>query len=430
MSNWTGAALAAAAWLAAVPAMADATTIVQHKTMAVNGVAVDRYTWFDSKGLKRSVSLKREGDGNAGHGGYAVQMTFQQKVDGVTKTITATDNGEGDGGFGYFVSHELYRDFADGANDTIAHKIFGADDSPLGRGFPVVGESRMGPKNRSAAHIFTLDYPRYGTVQPIAWVDGGMVAKSPTNAAQFQKYTLHVTMTWTFQAGTDFPRIDTVVDMSDVGGPDKVTFDLRAPYGVLDFDPGEDDAVASVVWGDRYHFKTTQSPVTRASSWAWNRENKGSRYHALVAGGYEMGLYEPRSLAKTQLTSSYSDGRGLTSATYHGGNGCPDLAGQLLPCDWEWPYQSLQYSLSYDDVDEPTTGKKIAWGSAPYYGAGPTLPEVYDSPETSQPFVGYPDGGLIRYSTCVVLGPTTKNGLTKAAAAPSGKYSCAKAKVR
>ena len=37
--------------------------------------------------------------------------------------------------------------------------------------------------------------------------------------------------------------------------------------------------------------------------------------------------------------------------------------GQILPCDWEWPYQGVQYSLPADSDTTPTDFKKIAWGS-------------------------------------------------------------------
>lgn len=415
---------------AGLPAFAAPQDVVRHTAQTIDGIAVDTYSWFDSKNLLRSVSLKREGGGNPAHGGYAIRMTFQRIIDGRKPTITASADDSGDTGFGYFVSHERYRDFADGDNDTIAHKIFGADDSPLGKGFPVVGTSRLGPKSASASHTFTLSYPRYGTIAPIPRDENGNeVQKAPTTAAAYKKYTLAVSMTWTFQARTDYPRVDTVVNMSNVGGPDRVSFDVRAPYGVLDFDPGPDTAVSDIWWGDRYHFTASASPVTRATPWVWNRANEGKRYHAIAAGGVEMGLYEPVPYASSATPDGYSDARGHTSATYNDGNGCPDTAGQVLPCDYEWPYQSLQYSLSYDNPDAPTTGKKLAWGSAPFFGAGPTLPRVYDSGSTYKDFVGFPATRRFKYSTCVVLGTTTAPGLTRTVAGTAAGR-CATAVVR
>src|SRR5205823_8366668 len=153
--------------LSLVPALAlscgsGAARAVSHEVTQVNGFSVDRYSWADSAGLERTVSLKREGDGNPGNGGYAVQMTYRLS----SGRLVTADNDPGDG-FGYFVSHERYRDFTDGGYDTIAHKIFGKDDSPLGRNLAVVGKRLKLANPDMAAHRFTLTYPRYGTVNPI-----------------------------------------------------------------------------------------------------------------------------------------------------------------------------------------------------------------------------------------------------------------------
>ncbi len=136
---------------------------VTHQVTVINGLQVDRYSWPDSSGLTRTVSLKQEGNGNPGHGGYAIQMTYQ--LNGQTITVNADPGG--DGGFGYFVSHERFRDFTDGTSDTIASKIFGVDDSPLGSGFPVVGQSLNLGDPTAAAHRFTMTYGHYGTTFPI-----------------------------------------------------------------------------------------------------------------------------------------------------------------------------------------------------------------------------------------------------------------------
>lgn len=419
--------LGAALCLLLAGTAAEAATTVRVQGAKVNGFNVDKYTWTDSKGLVRTVSLKREGGGNAGHGGYAVQMTYQSKVGANTGTIIANAGAGGDGGFGYFVAHERERTFTDNQSGTIAAKIFRTSDSPLGRQFPVVGRSKLGAGAASASHTFTMDYPKYGTITAIPRdMNGNEVSKTPVDPAQLKKYLLHVSITWVFQADTDFPRIDTVVDLSDVAIADRVNFDMRGPYGVLIFDNGKNGVVSSVMWGDRYRFRTTDAPVTKESDWVWNTENRGSRYHALIAGGYEMGLVEPRLYAQSLTVDGFSNGRAKTSGTYFAGNGCPDRAGQKLPCDWEWPYQSLQYSLSNVNLDEPTTGKKIAWGTAPFYGAGATLPNVYDSETTSRPFNGFPDSKRLRYSTCVVLGKTVPGGLSATFALGQSDQTCAR----
>jgi len=417
------AASAAAILVAAGGPAGAVDALVHHEVTTIGSVPVDRYSWFDSNGLERSVSLKQQGTGS-NNGGYAVQMTYQYvNGSGRTVTVTASDPGGGDGGFGYFVSHERYRDFTDGANDTIAHHVFATDDSPLGRRFPVTATTTAAADGTWAAHRFALSYPRYGTNTPIPKdANGDDVSKTPTSAGAFTKFQLPVTITWVFQGGTDFPRIDTTVDMSPVGGPDKVNFDVRGPYGVLAFDGGKDLAVSKVIWGDRYHFATTTKPVTRNASWTWNKKNQGGRYTALIAGKFEMGIYEPGTFATSALAHGYAFGRGETSASY----GCAD-AGWSLPCDWEWPYQSLQYSLPYDDDDAPTTGKKIAWGSTPFYGTGPSLPRVYDTDNTYQAFVGWPASGKLAYSTCIVLSQTAGTGVTRAAASGTSGYLCATA---
>lgn len=395
---------------------------VFHDVRKVNGVKVDFYRWIDSQGLRRSVALKREGGGNPGHGGYAVRMTYQVATKAGTRTVKVKAPG-GDG-FGYFVSHERYRDFTDGDNGTIARKIFGKDDSPLGRKFAVSGKKLSTGDPDRAAHRFKMNYPRYGTKRRIEKKKNGSDVKpTPVNPAKLGKYTLPVAITWHFQTGTDFPRIQVVVRFGDVPGPDRVNFDLRGPYGVMRFDDGKNANVRKVVWGDRYHFKTLDAPVTRDSAWTWKKPNKGARYHALIAGGYEMGLFEPKRFGKSSLVDGYSDERGSTSALFNNGNGC-QYQDQLLPCDWEWPYQSLQYSLPYDDNNTPTNYKKMAWGSTAYYGTGKSLERVWESPTTSRKFTGWPSGKAIRYSVCVVLGRTVPGSLTrKAAAGPA--YSCA-----
>lgn len=395
---------------------------VQRTVTTVNGVKVDKYKWVDSHGRPRTVSLKREGEGNPGHGGYAVQMTYQVENGATFRTVVVNQVAGGDGGFGYFVSHERYRDFTDGSNDTIAHRVFGADDSPLGRNFPVVGTPLTLGNPNAAAHRFKLTYPRYGTIAPIPKdEDGNDVSATPVVKAKSKLYSLPVTIIWVFQNGLDYPRIKIAVGLGDLPGPDRANFDLRAPYGVMNFDNGGNNNISKVMWGDRYHFVNLTKPLTRNSSWQWTGANNGARYTALVAGDYEMGLLEPRTFSSSALVDGYSDGRGKTSASYR----CDDQD-QELPCDWEWPYQSAQYSLSYEDLDEPTTFEKIAWGTAPYWGTGSSMTRVWDTSETSRPFNGFPSSEQITYNICVVLGLTIPGGLTKSVAAgPS--YNCATA---
>jgi len=400
---------------------------VTHEVTTVNGLKVDKYTWRDSNNRFRSVSLKQEGNGNPGHGGYAVQMTYRATVSGKVRTITVNASQTSDGGFGYFVSHERYRTFVGGGeDDTIAHKVFKTDDSPLSLRFPVVGQTIPLSSPKALAHRFTLNYPRYGTIDPIPKdANGNDVQPTPTDPTKLKLYTLPVTITWVFQNGTDYPRIETKVSLSGLPGPDRANFDLRGPYGVMVFDRGADRVLKRAMWGDRFHFTTTSGTLTRNSTWTWNQANAGARYSALVAGQFEMGLVEPKTYASSATVDGYSEARGKTSTSYNGGHGCP-YQDQMIPCDWEWPYQSAQYSLSYENPDETTNFKKMAWGTAAFWGTGPSLTRVYDTPNSYRNFNGFPASGVIAYNICVVLGKTTAQGLTRSVAA-GPKYNCATA---
>jgi hypothetical protein len=406
-------------WHLAAASPAAAAAII-HQVMVINGVTVDRYVWVDSKGRPRTVALKREGNGNPGHGGYAVQMSYQALVGGVWRTIMV--NAPPGDGFGYFVSHERYRTFTDGSYNTIAGRIFGKDDSPLGLGFPVTGQRLANPTTDSAAHLFTLAYPRYGTVSPIAKnADGEDVRPTPISYSLSRLYILPVNIVWYFESGKDYPRILTSVSLANIPGPDRVNFDVRGPYGVLNFDHSLNLNIDQVAWGDRFYFFTGYTPLTRNRPYSWTTPYTGGRFTALIASGYEMGLFEPAPLASSALRHGFAFGRGKNSNSYT----CTDAGNvQILPCDWEWPYQSAQYSLPYNNLNAPTTYKKIAWGSAAFYGAGPSMWRVWDSGTTWNAFNGFPSSKRIAYSVCVVLGRTISGGLTKAAAkGPS--YNCA-----
>jgi len=190
---------------------------------------------------------------------------------------------------------------------------------------------------------------------------------------------------------------------------------------VLVFDNKINGVINKVMWGDRYHFTTVASPPTRDGSWSWDIANTGARYNALIAGDYEMGLFEPRSFATSALADGYSDERGSTSVLYNNGHGCL-YEKQLLPCDWEWPYQSIQYSLPYASASDPSANsqptyfKKMAWGSSTFYGTGTSLPSVWDTSSSNEAFTGWPADRKLSYSICILLGRTTPAGLTKTAA--------------
>lgn len=409
--------LSASAILCGLSAEASA---VSRKSTTTDGLEVYEFSWTDAAGFKRTASLKKQGEGNPGNGGYAVRMTYQvQNGDGSRRTVVA--KAPKNDGFGYFVSHERYRTFNDGKEDSpIAQKIFNTDDSPLGRGFPVT--ARIGANDASLKSIrFSLSYPRYGTKEPggIDQTSGQDKPKLGTARSLFQLYQLPVTIEWSFEDGRDYPRITTTVSLAGLPGPDRASFDLRGPYGKLDFDDG-DNPIAKVTWGDRYLFATEGAPVTRKSTWTWNERNPGARFIGITAGGYEMGLLEPKLYSKSNINDGFAYGRGKTSEKHSSTKaGCK---GQELPCDYEWPYQATNYELPYDNLKGTTTSEKIAWGSTPFYGM--SIDSTWDGKKAT-PFDGFPASGRLTYDVCVVLGETVGGGLTRFVAEGGGDYSCA-----
>jgi hypothetical protein len=355
---------------------------IRHEVGLVNGLAVDRYTWRDSKSRPRSVSLVRYGQkvNGTSSGGYAVQITYQVQ-NATTKAwstirINPPANDQGDGGFGYFVSHEYYRTYAanvcpDGSNSCPLAYLHGDDDSPLGSHLPGKG-SMTSLTTSSAVHTFTLNYPHWGTAQPIDDIQGGI---TPSDPAQHVRYNLPATIRWQFTKGKDYPLLTVTYDFSGIPA-NTVAVDMRGPYGWVNFAPG-DAALTKLQWGDDYLFTTTGSSVTTNSGWSWATRNTGARYNLLVAGKYEFGLVEARSAASSTTGSGYSDKRGTSSAA---GAGCPD-SGWQLPCDWQWTYQSIQYE---DFGTSPTHAKKLAWGTAPYIGT------TLENDDNGGAFAGYP----------------------------------------
>ncbi len=419
--------------LAAALGAGGGASAVTVKTGTINGSVADIWTWTDSTGNPRTVALKQEGAGNAGHGGYAIQMTyFVTAAGGNPRKIVVNAESGGDGGFGYFVSHERYRFFTDGNYGTIAARVFQKDDSPLGNGFAATTSKPVAPAG-SGAERFTIGYGHYGTVapDPVDPNSGNDSTPLSFNKANYAFYTIPATTTWVFQDGVDYPRIDVSVDLSHVVPPggatpkaDLVSFDVRGPYGVMVFDNGADGIVKSVAWGDQeYAFTLTQTPVTRDSNWKWSSKNTGARYQALTVGSYEMGLYEPARATASALVDGYSAERGFTSASFAASGGtsfsqCGDK--QVLPSDGEWPYQSVQFSLPCGgaNLNTPTNGKKMAWGSTAYIGT--SLTAVYNG-QKSFAFNGFPASNKVAYGVCLVLGKTTNGALTKPAAAAYAK---------
>ncbi|WP_002636032.1 hypothetical protein [Myxococcus hansupus] len=400
---------------------------VSRETTTVEGIAVDRYTWTDSQGRPRTVSLKRQS--SAGNGGYAIHMTYDVPEGAAWRTVSVTGTAGGETGFGYFVAHELYRTFDNGTSGTIAGK-HGEDDSPLGLGFPVEAtRSELTAASTSASHTFTLRYPKWGTRAAMADVTAATAAASSAH----QKFMVPVSIRWVFEKGTDFPRIDTRMDLGEATAG-QLSFDMRGPYGVVEFaDANAGATLNNVQWGDsRHHFTTgvqAAGALTTQANWTWNEPIGNTRkYHALLARHpatgvlYELGLVELKLGQDTGLVyGGYSLNNGTTRAA--SGNA---LLGPGFGAG-EWPFQSAQYSGV--SAASPVTGKKFAWGSSPFYGSA--IASVYFNNGVSLPITAFPASRALVYRTCLVLGVSTYTDANPKSlarvTAESGAPSCATA---
>jgi len=407
---------------------------VTHEVGYVNGRLATTFKWYDSKCLPRTVSLLQQSPGASYNGGFAWQMTYQVKSgSGPAKTITVSAetnvaiDPDGDGGFGYFVSHERERCFvsvkADGSCNptaTIASEIYDTDDSPLGLDFPVTGKTIPLTSVGAAAQRFTTTYHHYGTTSPHTLDDNGNDSPPLSLTEGYADYPLPVTITWVFQHGFDYPRIDYKVSLASVPQANLVSFDMRGPYGVMVFDNGTDGDVTGVEMGDFYKL-IIASPPTLSSSWTWNTANTGGRFNAMIAGSYEMGLFEPVAFASSSTADNYAPQRDYVSSAF-ATTGCPYGGSYLFPCIGTLPYQSVEDSLPALPNGDITTGgtptnfKKMAWGTSSLYGMDYTTAYIDDNSDT-EPLVGWPSSGVLGYSVCVVLGETVTGGLTATAAA-------------
>ncbi len=352
----------------------------------LGSVSVVRYTWRDSQGDPRSVSLVPASPSTAG---YAVQMTYVVSDSGNKRTATINADSTGDGGFGYFVSHELYRNFDDFNNGTIA-SYHAEDDSPLGRYLPSTGTAQS-VAQQQATHEYRLDYPRWGTKNAVAGDPSSVVISA--NPANHQRYLLPVVIRWHFVAGQDYPLWSVDYDLS--AATDHIATDVRGPYGAIFFNEGNGPNVTALKWGDKYKFSADAGAGDFGAAalppnnlaWTWNAANTGRRYNVLASGSYEFGLVDTVPFGASKYADGYADHRGATSA----GGGCV-YGLQSLPCDYEWAYQSFQYDYG------PPARAKIAWGSSPFLGT--SLTAAYNGIE-NEPLSG---AGRIHYGLHVVFG--------------------------
>ena len=359
--------------------------------VSVDGIASDRFTWRDRDGLPRVAVLAHNNGGTASNGSRGGELReFRYQVGGGTRIARATSGGAG--GFGYVVSHPYSGDYC------TAGATPGGSGSSLGHAFS--GQFQRVFEGRHHAILrFTQNYPRYCTNNPPA-----------------QTYNVPVTIDWVFATGRSDPLWSITWDLSGIP-VDRLQDDSRAPYGELRFDGAANDnamsTIAGVGWGDYYKFNSSTNPVTFSSAWTWNTPNTVP-YVKLWTSAVDatMGIVQTQTISQQDAGGYWGqDSWGKTSAQ---GSGCPGY--YLMPCDYNWPYQSINYSLSGSNV--ATSNTRLAWGTnfgflgqqsypvrgnAQYGGGALALP---GNPTAS----GWPKKS---YSTWIVLGTHSSDPVGK-----------------
>ncbi len=307
--------------------------IEQAVTDADVGCVGDRFTWRDSNNNPRvAVLAHNTGQTCAGGSrGGELRLLKYQSAPGVTRTVRASSSATS--GFGYVVSHPTDSAACTG----------GGDSSSIGH-FTTGGFTRVFEGRHHAIFRFTLNYPRYCTRLPPA-----------TN------YNVPVTIDWVIATGRDHPLWALTWDLMAGGIPmNAIEDDSRAPYGEMLFDGAATEAAHSVVagvgWGERYKFASTTNPVTFGSSWTWNVLNSVP-YVKLWTTTVDATMGVVQTQTMTQHDAGGYFGTGNWRTTSAGGAACP--GDYLMPCDYNWPYQSINYSLGGGS----TNNTRLAWGS-------------------------------------------------------------------
>lgn len=304
--------------------------LVIERDVAIDGLAGDRFSWRDHAGQPR-VAVLAHNDGGAGSGGSrgGELREFHYEAGGTTRVVRATSDGFG--GFGYVVSH---------AGDE-GHCTGGGDSSSLGH-FTAGSFHRVFEGRHHAIFRFTQAYPRYCTT-----------------AAPAQQYNLPVTIDWVISSGRDDPLWSITYDLSAVP-VNRLSDDSRAPYGQLRIDGAANDGaraqIAGVAWGDYYRFASSTNPVTLDSAWTWNQPNSVP-FVKLWTGAVDatMGLVQTQTIAQQDAGGYW--GQDLWNRTSAQVSGCP--GNYLMPCDYNWPYQSINYNL----YGGATRDARLAWGT-------------------------------------------------------------------
>ncbi len=304
--------------------------LVIERAVAIDGLSGDRFGWTDSAGLPRSATLALNNAGSAPNGSRGGELReFRYRVGAATRTVTAVSGSAG--GFGYVVSHPTDAAVCTG----------GGDSSSLGHFTPGTFQ-RVFEGRHHAILRFTQAYPRYCT----------------TNAPA-TRYDLPVTIDWVIANGRDHPLWSVTWDMSGVP-VNRLEDDARGPYGELRIDGAASDAarglIAGVAWGDRYRFTSTTNPVTFASAWTWNTPNTIPFVKLWTQSDATMGIVQTRTIDQQDAGGYWGqDSWGRTSAQ---GNACAG-GGYAMPCDYNWPFQSINYEL----YGGATRNARLAWGT-------------------------------------------------------------------
>lgn len=309
--------------------------------VAVGGMQSERYTWRDHANQPRVAVLARN-DGQVGPQGQrgGELWEYRYEVPGGTRIVRQT--GAFPGGFGYVVSHRNEGTTGIGGND----------DSPLGHGFPGEFQSVFAGRHHAILR-FTQRYPRYSRT-----------GAAPPNT----QYQVPVTIEWMIANGRPNPLWAMTWDLAaTLPNPVPVNAledDTRAPYGEMLFDgsatAGAHSAIAGVGWGDRFKFASTTAPVTLNSDWTWNQANTVP-YVKLwtTAVDATMGTVQTQTITQQDAGGYFGTDRWNTTSA--GPFACTVFGNNYrMPCDFNWPYQSINYSLGGGGA---TNNTRLAWGA-------------------------------------------------------------------
>lgn len=367
-----------------VPAAEPANTMQIEHGVTAAGMLSDRFTWQDGNNQPR-VAVLAHNDGQVGPGGSRGGELREFRYQAGNATRIAAASSAGAAGFGYVVSHpEDGADCMAGAGDT----------SSLGH-FTTGTFTRVFEGRHHAIFRFTQSYPRY--------------CRTDGSGAPLAPIFIPVTIEWMFATGKDHPLWAVTWDMNDIDA-DAIKDDARGPYGELLFDgaasAGAHSQIAGVGWGDRYKFATTTSPATYGSEWTWNVPNT-IPYVKLwtTAVDATMGIVQTQPITQQDAGGYFGTDRWNTVSGQAPNidPACPDQ-GAVMPCDYNWPYQSIQYSI-YGGATQNT---RLAWGTnfgflgqTAYFLHGSNY---YGGPLPNQTAPGWPRKS---YSTHIVFGQHT-----------------------